>query len=295
MTRSRTTCRRPTAVLSLVAALWLAGGPVAAQEEARLRPQDFLVLQGAGCAVRYTPGGLDRAHHLLNRVQLLTDYFQDWSEMPTPTVVYVMNREEWVRAGLPPVYGMPLRLSRTSIAQAASGDDPTVGFWRRTLGVERLPLIPGVPLQGTMEEAAAMAIADVLLQVETMRSFVERMGLQGRQYWVGEVVSHALAQLLFVEHESRSLGERLGGPGAHDADEYRPLPLEGEGGLERWLWFQSQFFDGGQLLSRKDGMKTVKRLLKAAKESGGLLTESQLLAQQPKLAGWLETAFAEGD
>lgn len=150
-----------------------------------------------------------------------------------------------------------------------------------------------------------MAIADVLLQVETARGFVERTGMQGRQYWVGEVVSHAVAQLLFDKHESRKakeieatfrrLGERLGGSRAHPASQYRPLPVEGEQGLDRWLWFQSQFYDGARLLTRKKGPKIVKRLLKWAEESGGLLSGTQLLEHFPELGGWHETAFAEGD
>lgn len=303
-THRRTAPILSVAVLGLLmaAAALPAGSQQSSSDQTGLSPAQFLLLQGSGCAVRYIPGGLDRAHHLLNRLQLLTDYFHDWTEMPSPTMVYVMNREEWGRAGLADVYGLPLRLSRTSIAVPGAGDSETVSFWHRILGSDRVPLIPGVPLQGTMEEAGTMAVADVLLQVDVARGFVERTGMRGRQLWLGEVASHAVAQVVFDKHEARKaeeiaatyhrLGDRLGGARAHAVSEYRPLPVEGREGTERWLWFQAQFFDGARVLTRKHGVKAIKRLLKMTEENGGLLSEAQVLGRYPELAAWLQSAFA---
>ena len=116
VSRSTHTARRAwRAALGL--ALAMAAPGVAQVEliepELKSTPQQFrglVTLYGQGCAVRYGTGGLDRAHWVLRRLELLTSYFNKWSEIPVPTAVFVLDRDLWQRAGYTTPYGFPLRI-----------------------------------------------------------------------------------------------------------------------------------------------------------------------------------------
>ena len=284
---------------------WFAGAslgpPVSAQEA--LAPSSFLTLFGKGCAVRYTSGSLDRAHHILKRLELLTYYFNLWNDVPTPTAVYVLFREEWERVGFATDYGIPLRSSPTAIFAPAVGDDGTVSLWRQLLATERLPLVPGVPLIGTAEHAASLALADVLLQVEASRGFVQRAHLLGREAWIGEVVAHVSAVTIFFMYERPELpeittafaamGETLGGESAFGGSDFAPgLAAQGGEELRKWLWFQAQFHRGALIIFEKDGKKAIKKLRRLSDKSGGLVPLPALLERYPDLRPWLDSSFA---
>ena len=175
-------------VLLLLAAAPAAGQVELIEPDLKAGPdqfQELVTLYGQGCAVRYGNGALDRAHWVLRRLELLTSYFNKWSEVPVPTAVFVLDRSLWQRAGYSTPYGFPLRIGPNIVLAPALGDDLTVRMWKRILGVERLPMNSGRPVVGTAEQAATLSLGDVLLQSEASRGFTQRAGLLGDQAWVG--------------------------------------------------------------------------------------------------------------
>ena len=96
---------------------------------------------------------------------------------------------------MPGMYELPLRTGPAGIVVAVQGDAEAVANWRRWLGVETLPLAPGMPTVGTAEEAAALALADVLLQIEIARALPVRGGVVSQQPWLSDLVAHAAAVL----------------------------------------------------------------------------------------------------
>lgn len=252
----------------------------------------FLSLHGEGCAVGFLPGGLDRADHLLRRVELVTHYFGKWADAPVPLAVYALGRSDWREVGLPGVYGLPLRSGPNAVFAPAEGDAGTVELWRRLLAVERVPSPFGQPLRGSAEEAGALALADVLLQVETARGFVQRAGLLGARSWVGEVAAHAVALVIFQLHEPERLDEigrlygrlaaGLGGDGANPAGSFSPMLQQGgPHEVERWLWFQGVYHEAARRILARDGRKSVKRLQAMSRKSAALLPASAVLERYP--------------
>ncbi len=251
--------------------------------------------------MRFFAGSLDRAHHLLRRLELVTAELNRWSDVPVPTAVYLVNREEWLQAQLPGVYGIPIRAGPTSVIAAAQGDPETVRMWTSLLGVAELPMVFGTPIQGTAQEAATLALGDVLLQVETARGFVQRAGLLGSEVWIGELAAHVSALVIFRLHEPTRLGEigatfdrladRLGGGGTPALRGFRPnLVQEGTEQIEAWLWFQARFHQGARILVERDGKNTVAKLQKLSRRAGGTLREEDLRERYPDLRAWLESS-----
>jgi hypothetical protein len=291
------------AVLSLVLALARAPAGQAQvtvldppPSEAPRLPERFLTLVGKSSAVRYTSGSLDRAHHVLARLDAVAARLNRWTEFPVSSAVYVLDRAQWRAAELPGIYGIPLRLGPSALAVPALGDAGTVGLWRRVLGVESLPLVPGIPLRGTPEEAATLAIADVLLQLESARTLVERGDLRPARPWIAELAAHAAAlgvvaalepdRLSEITATLTRVAERLGGPGAYSLEEYSPQLLGGdESQIRHWLWAQGAFTEGAAILVARDGKGTLPRLRKLARSSGGL-SATALADRYPELEAW---------
>lgn len=263
---------------------------------------DFLTLTGAGCAVRFSPGALDRADHLLRRLQLVTRQLNRWSDVPVPTAVFAVTRDEWEDAGLPGTYGIPIRVGPTTLVTAAAGDPGTVELWSRLLGARPLPMVFGTPLRGTAEEAATLALADVLLQVETARGMTQRSGLLGDEAWIGELSAHVAALVMFRLFEPNRLPEiadtfDLLDVRLQDLRRARPaafhpaLNLGSPEQLESWLWFQAKFHQGARILLDKDGKGAVSKLKKMSKKAGGALRRADLERRYPELGEWLSRGF----
>lgn len=299
----------PVLLIVLLAGL-LANAPAAAQvtllePEKRAPaqvPDDYLTLTGRSSAVRFLPGGLDRAHHVLQRIDLLSQQLNRWSDVPSPILTYLVDRARWTELDLPGIYGIPLRAGPTAVAAPIEGDEQTVALWRELLGAEQVPMIPGVPLRGTPEQAGTLAIADVLLQLETARGFVQRAGLLGDRAWIGEVVAQTASLSLFLinEHERVTeieaffarLRERLGGAGAYPESAYTPaLATGGRQEMERWLWYQATFFEAARRLVARHGKKAIPKLRRLAKKAPPL-REAVLMAEYDELRAWRAESFA---
>ncbi|HVS12441.1 MAG TPA: hypothetical protein VMV46_00840 [Thermoanaerobaculia bacterium] len=265
-------------------------------DEAPRLPERFLSLLGRSAAVRYTSGSLDRAHHVLARLDAVASRLNRWTDFPVSSAVYVLDREQWSAAELPGLYGIPLRLGPSAFAVPALGDSGTVGLWRRVLDVETLPLVPGIPLRGTPEEAATLALADVLLQIECGRTLIERGELRPARPWIAELAAHAASLGAIAALEPQRLDEvvatlvrvaqRLGGPGAYSLEEYSPQLLGGdEDQIRHWLWAQGAFAEGAAILVARDGKGTVPRLHKLVRGQGGL-DAAVLAGRYPELDAW---------
>ncbi len=257
--------------------------------------EDLVTIYGQGCAVRYGGGALDRAHWVLRRLELLTSYFNKWSDVPVPTAVFVLDRDLWKRAGYSTPYGFPLRIGPNVVLAPAVGDELTVNMWKRILGVDRLPMIAGTPVVGTAEQAATLSLGDVLLQSEAARGFIQRAGLLSQQAWVGDLMAHVAAAVVFHTHESQRLPEidsmyarmqsRLQRSGRRLADYSPLLALGTEEQMRQWLWFQAQLHAGANIVLAKDGRKAMKRLLQLVKKNGELRPEL-LFDRYPELRDW---------
>ena len=262
----------------------------------------FVPLRGDLSAVGYLSGNLDRAHHFLRRLDLITASFNKWADAAVPVVGYLVDRKTWDEMQLPGLYGIPVRTGPTAIVVPTSGDAETVRMWRSILGVDALPLNPGVPLHGTADEAASLAIVDVLAQVEAARGFVTRSRLIGAEPWISELIAHLAARVLFAEYEPDKLGqidwvydqilEAYGGVGQDGQREFRAELALGEiADIERWLWYQGAFARGARVAHGQRGAKSIKALLKATRKSRSGLSEAVLRDTFPGIDAWLQTTF----
>ena len=258
----------------------------------------FLPLHGDFSAVGFLPGHLDRAHHFLRRLDLITGNFNKWSDVSVPVVAYLVDREQWHDMKMPGLFGIPIRTGPTAVVVPSAGDTETVRMWRSILGVDQLPLSSGVPLRGSADEATSLAVIDVLAQIEAARGFVQRAGLLGDAVWVGEVNAHLTARVLFMEHEPQKLAEidfifdqiyaSYGGDRQHGHAEFRPDLVVGEvSEIEVWLWFQGAYARGARIAANQRGRKAIKAVLKQSRKAGGALTAAEMRRLFPGLDAWM--------
>jgi hypothetical protein len=272
-------------------------GRAADEDAPRVPSESFLTLSGQRSAVRFLPGGLDRAHHVLTRVELVARELGRWSEVPLPAAIFLVDRKQWQEAGLPGLYELPLRMSPTSIVHSVSGDAASVARWRDWLGVESLPMVFGVPTVGTAEEAATLALADVLLQIEVARALPILAGFSSREPWMSDLIAHTAALVVFRQFERqrsaeisdvfRRLRSRLASPG-ENLSTYDPSDRFGTvGETERWLWYQAVLFEGAEIMVDRDGKNAINQIGKLILKQRGGLTTTSLSVRYPRLEAWL--------
>jgi hypothetical protein len=245
--------------------------------------------------MRYTPGALDRAAHFQARLEAIAAELQRIAKQPLPFVGWVLAREEWRDAGLPAPFGVPRLVGKTGIAVPAWGDDELVATWTGLVGAG-LPSSEEQPLRGTAQEMSALALADILAQLELGQVFVEQTGLRADQPWVAAVAAHLAARIVFERAEPRRWPEidaallvplvaRAGGDGARPIGGYSPaLPLA------EWLWYEAQFARGADLVFAKEGARGSRKLLARMIKSGA--DGGELLGRVEQLAAWRARAFA---
>ena len=262
----------------------------------------LLLLPGDRAAVRYTPGSLDRAAHVQARLAALADDFAAWGGGPSTLRALVLSPEDWQAAGLRRPYGLAERTPNGDVAAPAWGSEETVALWRALTGAP-LAWEGGLPVRGTPEEAASLALADLVLQVECGRLYVEGGGaggpggLGGETPWVTGLAAHVVALAAMLRHEPARLprsaefwGQLAGDPGARPHGALAAAAAAADDlPVREWLAHQAQLHAGARVIVERDGAKSVKRLL-ALKRSQGRLTAAALLGRYPELGPWLRAA-----
>lgn len=257
----------------------------------------LLDLPGDLAFVRYTPGTLDRSAAVQARFELLTKEFARSGFPRTELVIYVLSPDDWKAAALRTPFGLPEALGTDAIAVPGWADERVVARYREWLGGE-LPVPQGSPILVTPAEAGALAVVDLLTQVEVSKLLGKRAGLAGDRPWIAPLAAHLVARLTWNRFESgrmpqiAAIFDRLaandpaGKAGGHRLDEWREdLPF-----AER-CWFDARFLRGADTLVAEKGSMSLWRLLAKAISGKQPLTEALLLKEFPRLADWLATSF----
>jgi len=288
-----------THTLVVLALVIVALGPlreaIAAAPQEEPRAPFLLTLKGNAVVVNYTPGGLDRAYHIKARLDLLTTDFSKLVKNPLRLRVFVLTRDEWAQFGFGLPYGLPGRIRGSTLAVPWMGDEGTVQLWTGIQGFPPPPL-PGIPMRGTAEEAATLALADLLTEVEAARILITMGGVRGEVPWVHQVLAHLVARSAFERYEGPRMPQIDAffdglGPGED------PIPLERYTAgldLQTLLWFEARFQDGARRILASGKRNEAAAIVKMARKAGGLLTEQALLERHPELRNWLVESFGAG-
>ncbi len=272
-------------------------GEVAPETPAkRLGGANFRTIAAESCAVRYSQGALDRASHLLKRLEVLTYHFNRWGDAPMSLAVYLLHRDEWNELGLPLPFGVPVLPGRTAILAPAEGDDGTVELWQQILGADGLPPLPGTPLRGEYSHVRSLIAADVMLQVEASREFVRRAQWSVDEPWMQDLVAQVVARTVHREHEEERLPEldvfwdRVSEqmtPFRAPLELYDPnLSIQGGDAGRRWLWYQAQLQQAAELIVARDKNDSVYRLQRLTRKGRGTLRWNSLIERYPALVAW---------
>jgi hypothetical protein len=257
--------------------------------------EPLLAYRGDEVAVRYSPGALDRAVHVVRRLDLIVAELKKPLGVLVPLTAVVLSRDEWERGNLTRVYGLPQPISIGTIAVPAAGDAGTVRKWKSWLGTE-LPSLGGVPMVGTAEDAASLMLSDVVLQVEVCELLLDRTPAARAEPWIRGLLSHLAALSLWSDFEPGRTGEiamiwsRIRGqiPPLLELEKKLERPGASPLAMERWLLAESYLFEGASLANAAGGTKTFQKLLKTLRREQQAPTRAQMLALYPSLAGWLE-------
>jgi hypothetical protein len=265
---------------AVVFALGFALPGIAAAESAPASLGNLLNLRGARSQLRYTPGALDRAAHVQARLDTLAADFAAWSGKRFALQGYVLGPEDWAAADMTAAYGLPERTGPATVAVPAWGDERTVALWRDLLG-GALPWGSGLPVRGTPEEAASLALSDVLLQSALAKLFLEGVGVSGDPGWVDEVLAQSVALAAFHLHEATRVPE---------IEHVYARLAESAASSASGLSHEARCFAAARIVVAKDGLRTPKRLLKLARAHGGRIGAGDLVARYPELSAWMSTA-----
>lgn len=259
-------------------------------------PTMFLLeLPGDLVPIRYTPGSLDRAVAVQDQLGDLVEDFKSWSRAKSAVVVLLLSRDEWQGAGLESKYGVPEPAGGLGLAMSAFGDDDTVELWKGLLGT-RLPTQADQPNLGTPEQAASLAVGDLIALVDAARICLLAGGITGDQPWVNGVMAHIVALSVVMGRAEMRLPEMRmvfsalatngGGPGAYPlAAAIKPPSLSAR------LWFEGQYFGAASLVAGEEGKAPAKAVLKQVRKDGGQVRAADLLARYPELGTWLNSSF----
>jgi hypothetical protein len=262
----------------------------------------LLNLRGARSTVRYSPGSLDRAAHVQARLDALAEDFATWGGGQRELLAFVLGPEDWQAAGLLRAYGLPELTGpagNAGIALPAWGDDRTIAVWRALLGTAGgpLPWSAGTPVRGTPEEAASLAAADLLAQIDLAREFVDRARLAGGPPWIRELLAATVARAAFERHEAERrqeivdfFGALARGAASAGAAGGALIGYRDDLPYPERVAASGRFFAAAGFLLDRDRAKTVPRLMKLAGKNGRPLAPGDLLPRYPGLKEWLEAA-----
>ena len=255
----------------------------------------LLDLPGETVAIRYSHGALERAVQVQDTFEFMVGDFRTWTRTKVGLVLFLLSRDEWKEMKYRAPYGVPEMAGGRGIALPAWGDDGTVEVWQKLLGT-RLPVLPDQPSRGTPEEVASLGVGDLMASVLAAEIMLRAAGISGDQPWVDGVLTqvvvlsniqdHHAARLSDVRMVFGDLSKAGGGSGAYSLTAMGSPPT-----LRARLWFESQFFNGANLLVGPDGKYPAKAIFKHARKNGGKVLAANLLAECPELASWLDSNF----
>lgn len=255
----------------------------------------LLPLTGDRASFRYVPGALDRSANLQHRLELLTRYFERWNGKRVDVKVFVLARQEWEQAGFTVAYGLPVRVGETALAVPAEGDPGTVELWRALLGGP-LPVVAGMPIRGTPEEAASLLLSDLVAQILCAEILVDSTGLSGDAFWVRGVVTQILSWMMAQrvgtdrpDDVAALFGRFLRW---HEPHSVAVRDYSHEIGLTDWLYFQAQFLRGAQAVYAKAGKESLQKVAKLKKKGHGTVRGEDLRRKFKGLDEWLRTSFS---
>lgn len=260
----------------LLAALALSAALAAALPAGLAAQGPLLTLGGRHVTVRYTPGALDRADHVQRRYTLLARDFGPKNAAGPVLLVELMSAPEWRAAGLPEPFGLPAIGASGSLVLPAWGNAESVATWRLLLA-GRLPRIDGTPLRGSAEEAASLAAADLLGELEASRLLLAVQRLSGDRPWVDDLLAAALAASAFQRYEAprwpeiRALFDRLARAGDPRLAERLRC---------------AAYLEAAARIGEEAGKLPARPLLKMAAKKKGPLAAQRLLEAYPWLAEW---------
>lgn len=278
-------------LIALVAGA-LAPNPAAGQGSSAM----FLLdLPGETVAIRYSHGALERAVQVQDNFELMVGDFRTWTRTKVGLVLFLLSREEWKEMDYRAPYGVPEAAGGRGIALPAWGDDGTVEVWQKLLGT-RLPVLPDQPSRGTPEEVASLGVGDLMASIEAAQIMLRAAGISGDQPWVDGVLKQVVVLSNIQDHHAARLSDvrmvfgdlsKAGGGSAA----YPLTAMASPPSLRARLWFDSQFFNGANLLVGPEGKYPAKAIFKHARKNGGRVRAADLLAECPELATWLDTSF----
>lgn len=266
----------------------------AAPEATETQERPFLLaLRGNVVTINYTPGALDRAVHVQRRLELLAYDFSRWTGVEVKLRVFVLSRDEWTKFGFMLPYGLPGRIGESTLAVPSYGDATTVELWNRIRGVPLVPL-PGIPLKGTAEEAASLALSDLMMEVEAARVLLSIGGVRGETPWLHQILAHLLARAAFERYEAPRMSEIDALFASLGQQVPAPLPIERYApglDLDSFLWFESRFNDGARTVMESGKKNETKALIKQAMKSSRALTQQAFFDLHPEMRHWLADTF----
>lgn len=256
--------RRQRLCTLLLTATVLSGAAAATAQDVHL-----MRLPGEAVEVMYSPGALDRAAHVQKRITALANTLRKWTEYPVGMTVYVLNREDWEASRAGPYYGVPGRVTGDALAIAAEGDMELAGLWQHLLG-HPAPQLPGKPLIGPPEAADALAVSDLLLQLEATAAMLRQPGWAANTPLTTRLAVHLTAWdvLALLEPERLPVVNQV----FTDLGRWPTKPLgSGELSIEEWLSLESHYFRGAEIIREEAAKTPSKKVLKAAAKNNGVI------------------------
>lgn len=276
---------RPTFVLlSGLSLAVLALSPAAAND-----PAGLIRLHGSVIAAHYSPGSLDRASRLQARLDPMLRELGRQTRLSPRLTLYVLDRESWERQGLGVPYGMASASSIGTVAYPASADERSIELWRRLLD-GRIPLAPDAPTHTDPQQAAALDVADLLVETDLMRNLLSGLSLLPGEPWLDVVLSQAAARSIALRIEP-SRSARLSDLYRSLAPQLATVPIapselaSGALGAEQRARLEAALGPAAETVLDADGNNVVKALAKLRKKGDGRVSTSAVLEHWPALAG----------
>ena len=268
---------------------------VSAATVARAQDVHLMRLPGEAVEVMYSPGALDRAAHVQKRINAVATTLRKWMQYPVGMTVYVLNREDWEASRAGPYYGIPGRVTGDALAIAAEGDMELAGFWQYLLG-RPAPQLPGTPLIGPPEAADALAVSDLMLQLEATAAMLRQPGWAANTPLTTRLSVHLTAWDILSLYEPHRVAEVS--QVFADFGRWPTTPLGGqELSIEEWLSLESHYFRGAQIIREEAGKTPSKKVLKAAAKNNGVIDLEPATKRnkriRARLAEWSEEWAAE--